>query len=573
MRYSMKAAVYCGTRNLYDNMLIAAKSLLIHSDVDQIYFLIEDDTFPCELPPEITCLNISQQTYFKPDGPNFNSSWTYMVLIRAALSKIFPHLDTILSLDVDTIINENISSLWDIDLDNYYLAAVPEPEKTQKLGFIYINMGVALFNLKKIRETHIDDKIINALNTQFYEYNEQDCISQMCQGYIKCLPSEYNVCNYTAHEVATIRKITHFAAIKHWQNWPQVKKYNDLPIVRNQIHSENKLDIIIPTYNNAKALIRTLESIQLHSLIDITVVNDCSTKDIEAYQALETQYPKINFLWLKENSGPGMARQYGLEHTNNPYIMFIDAGDYIISNYNLIEIIDTINNNRMPYLYLWRWLNEENHEYSSENNPLLHGWVYSREFLNLYNITFSREGSYLNEDVGFNRACQMVINHIKQYDDTCYLKFIETPIYMYTYDRNSITHLNNKEFFYTKQTKALTTNSRHALSIALRANLDTKIIIEEVSAIMVGLYIDFLHIITKHPEYAQDNWNNIRAYYLDTFKPYESKSTEAIRNNFSQRIRTILRASTSKTTPPANIKRFLIDLNSHEIIPQWYYGG
>ena len=46
----MRAAVYCGTRNLYKNMITAAKSLLIHSNVEKIYFLIEDDIFPYEIP-------------------------------------------------------------------------------------------------------------------------------------------------------------------------------------------------------------------------------------------------------------------------------------------------------------------------------------------------------------------------------------------------------------------------------------------------------------------------------------------------------------------------------------------
>jgi lipopolysaccharide biosynthesis glycosyltransferase len=34
-----------------------------------------------------------------------------MVLLRAAYSKIFPNLDRILSIDMDTIVNENISDL------------------------------------------------------------------------------------------------------------------------------------------------------------------------------------------------------------------------------------------------------------------------------------------------------------------------------------------------------------------------------------------------------------------------------------------------------------------------------
>ena len=41
----MRAAAYSGTRNVYDRMLTAAKSLLEHSNVEKVYFLIEDDNF------------------------------------------------------------------------------------------------------------------------------------------------------------------------------------------------------------------------------------------------------------------------------------------------------------------------------------------------------------------------------------------------------------------------------------------------------------------------------------------------------------------------------------------------
>jgi len=40
-------------------MITAAKSLLEHSNVEKIYFLIEDDIFPYELPQEIECINVS----------------------------------------------------------------------------------------------------------------------------------------------------------------------------------------------------------------------------------------------------------------------------------------------------------------------------------------------------------------------------------------------------------------------------------------------------------------------------------------------------------------------------------
>jgi hypothetical protein len=42
-------------------MIPSMKSLLIHSDVEKIYFLIEDDEFPYELPPEVECINVKNQ--------------------------------------------------------------------------------------------------------------------------------------------------------------------------------------------------------------------------------------------------------------------------------------------------------------------------------------------------------------------------------------------------------------------------------------------------------------------------------------------------------------------------------
>lgn len=53
-----RAAVYCGTKNLYKDMLIAAKSLMVNSSVEKIYFMIEDDKFPYLLPSCIKCINV-----------------------------------------------------------------------------------------------------------------------------------------------------------------------------------------------------------------------------------------------------------------------------------------------------------------------------------------------------------------------------------------------------------------------------------------------------------------------------------------------------------------------------------
>ena len=229
------------------------KSLLKYSNVEKIYFLIEDDQFPYELPQEVECINVSNQQWFNPEGPNFTSKWSYMILLRAALTKLFPHLDKILSLDCDTLVQDNISELWELPLDDYYLAGVREPKKSTE-DFLYINAGTIMFNLKKIREDHQDDKYIYDLNNCFRYFPEQECFSALSQGKILELPSKYNlscVSNPTANG-----KIIHFAAYKNWPTFSIVREYNNLPLntLRNQY---NKIDLdntyVLFTVNNASA--------------------------------------------------------------------------------------------------------------------------------------------------------------------------------------------------------------------------------------------------------------------------------------------------------------------------------
>ena len=568
-----KIAVYAGTRNIYQDMVPAAKSLLIHSDVDKIYFLIEDDEFPYPLSSKIECINVSHQAYFRADGPNFSSSWTYMVLMRAALSKLFPQDDTILSLDVDTIVNENISTLWNVNIDDYYLAAVKEEHKSTD-DFLYINMGVVLFNLKKLREDYKDDEIIEALNTKYYEYNEQDCINELCQGYIYRLPADYNINNWTIG--AKHRKIIHYAAVKKWQEMPLVKHYasynwRDIPY---NWPDNFGLDIIIPTYKNKKALDLTLQSVysdeifmlgyQYHFPVRITVVDDCSDLD---YSDLEKKYRLVKFIYKKTNEGPGMARQTALDNTCLPYVMFIDTGDYILSKYAILQIMLTILSNTVPYIYLWRWLNEENHQYSDNGSPLLHGAVYKREFLKLYNIRFCRESSYSNEDVGFNRACHLVIRQLDEYDSTLKLQFFHTPIYMYTLDKNSITHANNKEFLYTKQLDGLVKNIYHVVKIAEENKISPNYIWEEVSFIMVRLYYDFWIVMKNRPELGQAAWILLRRYYQDLFKKYQTSDTTVISAAKGQFSKSLMKLGIKQI----NFERFLRELESEEYVPGQYF--
>jgi len=185
-----RTVIYAGTRNLYHDMTVCAKSLLFHDGADKVYFLIEDDNFPEKLPDCITTINVSNQRYFPPTGPNYRCRWTYMTLMRTAITKLFPDIDRCVTLDCDTLVNKPIDYLWSVDISHYYYALVEEKQINHR-QHPYFNFGVAIHNLAKLRDG-TDDTIIRTINTVWMDYPEQDAVNSVCRKHILELPPVYN---------------------------------------------------------------------------------------------------------------------------------------------------------------------------------------------------------------------------------------------------------------------------------------------------------------------------------------------------------------------------------------------
>ncbi len=207
-------AVWCGTSNLHNVMKASCRSLLAHSHVDHCYLLTDKAPKECYYidDPRVEWKVIDNK-WFDPEGPNMTSQFTWMAMVRAALIYILPEdLDVVLSLDCDTICVENIDDIWKLPVDNYYFSAAMEPDRC-KHGLQYCNTGVALYNLKKLRNGKADE-VIDVLNRQRFSFVEQDVFSYLCQGYILNMPSYFNCTEYTLK--CTAPKIKHFAGHKHY---------------------------------------------------------------------------------------------------------------------------------------------------------------------------------------------------------------------------------------------------------------------------------------------------------------------------------------------------------------------
>lgn len=224
----MKAAVYAATRELYPDLAPSIKALLLHSDVEKIFLVIEDDAFPEWLPPLCETVNVSGQKLFPRSGPNYDNPWTWMVLMRAAYYRMFPQLDRILSIDADAFALKDISGLWELDLSRSYLAAVRETSPLDSPELPYYNVGVMVQNLDLLRRSGRGDEVLRTLQKRKWKYPEQDAFNAVCSGGILGLPREYNAGRGTEPYGDPV--IRHFMGEQAtYRDEPIVRHYRELP--------------------------------------------------------------------------------------------------------------------------------------------------------------------------------------------------------------------------------------------------------------------------------------------------------------------------------------------------------
>ncbi len=88
----------------------------------------------------------------------------------------------------------------------------------------------------------------------------------------------------------------------------------------------SRVSVIMPTYNRAGYITKTLESIFAQTFKDyeVIVVDDGSTDKTE--EVLRPHLDRITFI-RKENGGPGSARNAGIKVAKGEYIAFLDSDD------------------------------------------------------------------------------------------------------------------------------------------------------------------------------------------------------------------------------------------------------
>ena len=212
------------------------------------------------------------------------------------------------------------------------------------------------------------------------------------------------------------------------------------------------LDIIIPQYNETEEQIKVLlDSISNQENIDfkeinVCIVNDCS--NVILSDEFLKNYEKLNICYIKnnKNTGPGLARQKGVDLTDNQYIMFCDADDKLYNNKVLSYIIPFLKQKKPNYLVTniaaERYINGKKCLEIREGRdtfPWMHGKVYKRSFLEEKEIRFSPYVRHV-EDVYFTTC---VIGSI----DLRLITYLDCVSYLWKANEASLTR-KKSEFPY-----------------------------------------------------------------------------------------------------------------------------
>lgn len=116
------------------------------------------------------------------------------------------------------------------------------------------------------------------------------------------------------------------------------------------------VSVIIPTYNDADVLPRSLESAlgQTFDDIEIIVVNDGSTDHTR--EVLDTYSdPRLHVIHHEENRGGSAARNTGIDQSRGTYIAFLDSDDEWLPQKlaRQVERIETLSDNYVA-VHCWR---------------------------------------------------------------------------------------------------------------------------------------------------------------------------------------------------------------------------
>lgn len=209
------------------------KAIILHQDVSEKNMKklgrLAKDNFEIEFVP--MCEGLEHITDRMSNRMRFNF-FTLTIYFRLFIPAMFPQYDKGIYIDSDVVVLGDLAQLFDTDIGDNYIGAcadhsaydIPVFAKYMENAvgvspYEYINSGVLLMNLKKLREAEIDKHFLSLLTTYHFDSvaPDQDYLNALCYGKIHYLPSYWDAMpNERTPEIKNAKLVHYNLFSKPW---------------------------------------------------------------------------------------------------------------------------------------------------------------------------------------------------------------------------------------------------------------------------------------------------------------------------------------------------------------------
>lgn len=236
----MVNVLFCGNDKVFDGMLTCALSILKRTESREPFTFFVFTMDVSHLKDTYVPVSGRQMAFFEAviqgynpenravlvdvtglyreefDGcPNEGAYCSPYTLIRLFADRVEGMPDKLLYLDVDVMFNRDVHLLYDVDVTDFEYAAARDHYGKYLIHPNYVNAGVLLFNLRRMKETDLLAKARELIKTKKLVFADQSAIIRATTKK-KMLPQKFNDQKFL-HKHTVVR---HFSKRLFWLPYP-----------------------------------------------------------------------------------------------------------------------------------------------------------------------------------------------------------------------------------------------------------------------------------------------------------------------------------------------------------------
>ena len=265
--------LFCGNDGVFDGMLTCALSILKRTETEEPFAFYVFTMDVSHLDPRYVPVTPEQMAFFEeiickynPQNvarcvdvtplyrqhfsgcPNEGAYCSPYTLIRLFADLVEGMPDKLLYLDADIMFQRDIRLLYDVDVSQVEYAAARDHYGKYLVHPNYVNAGVLLFNLQRMRETGLLEKARGWIKTKKLMFADQSAIIRSTTKK-RMLPQKFNDQKFL-HRHTVVR---HFSKRLFWLPYPHTENIKQWQVERvHKVFRYHQFDDILNEYLRLK---------------------------------------------------------------------------------------------------------------------------------------------------------------------------------------------------------------------------------------------------------------------------------------------------------------------------------